>query len=402
MSTQKQCQIHEANCPDFPPGANISTASVKSFIAVILSGFVGLLIVSRNVIDASFGILSSDLPDHFRLLTTLKDSGWFFYSTWYYLEQLFVLGSKNETTFFASALVLLASLYMAKSMIFTRIQQEFGATPIESFILGLALSFAIALPSLNTINQLGTISPNVFHSSTQVLAITTGVLAIVATSVFVSSGGQLAGFALIGFSILSATAKPALTLPILTTHSLILFYFLRQDKFQFCRRIRILSVVIFSELAIMLLGYYFSYTSSSWNPNLVVIDPFLGWDKISGNILIDLLRSLVFPIAGLILLFPILKCKSISTFVIPAWITLFVALVQLTLFAEVSKVDGSVFGAGNFVWGPMIANAGLFTITVIACRHLELTRKLMAYSFLALHSLTGLVFLYVWHMSPRI
>lgn len=360
-----------------------------NFLTLTLGGLLSFLLMAMVVVHVgetgfASALLFRKQPQHFDLLPVLRERSWWLYSAWYYLQGLLVGPTPSRQLLINSGLLLIGALSMIKGVVLTGICMASGFSRLWSLVFGFLLGTAIAFPVAQDWGSpyIGTIPPNVFMSATQLLANTGAVLCVFCLTIWLKNPNRQILVLASVTAMVSAVAKPALTPAYLVVLALLVAYQILTHRMRVSAAIKDALIIGLVPALTVVLGFLPNYYGQD-APFKTVWAPGATWTTFNNMssshypasdfaIGFDLLRSLTFPIAvvAAVAIGRRLSKEMIRT-LFPAWLILIVATSVFVVLGEASA-KGTLFFAGNFMWGAVAANAALYVMSLIALRGLPL------------------------------
>jgi hypothetical protein len=370
---------------------------------LIVAGLLSFVVFARVPVHALTPDFQGEFKNHALLLTSLESQGSAPYSIWYTLQQILVGGNRDESVLLNSGWLLLGFLAAFKGIVLTGTLFATRASRLQALFVGFLLGTAIAFPIPflerssrlvdGPVHYLGTLPPNVFMSSTQLLANVGAVAAVVTMSLWFRSPTS-ARFALMVLMALVATVcKPGIAPALLATIGLLSILSVRAQR-QAPRpallRLFGVSVVVGIPLVIAYWGFM---SGHGWLGLHSEIHPFNTWTTFTSQWFPDLLASWAFPIVVVIVLFATRQATPVRyEWLVPGWSVAILATLMFALFSEVNG-DGVVIYAGNFAWGAMAATSGLYVVSAIALQDVAWKTRLVPFAVLAVQAMAGLLYI---------
>jgi hypothetical protein len=229
-------------------------------------------------------------------------------------------------------------------------------------------------------------------SATQLVANIAAVVAVVTLTLWFQRPTTVR-FASMALTALVATlAKPGIAPALLATVALLLVLSVRAQRVEM--RTAVAQFAITGLLVgLPVLGAYQGFMSGS-GPNGMhsVLRPFDTWTAFTSQWLPDLIASWAFPIVVVVALWATRdKAHPRPDWLLPAWSVTALATVMFALLGEVDGV-GKVDYAGNFAWGAMAANSGLYVVSAIALRGVPWRIRWVPFAVLTVQAVAGLVY----------
>lgn len=383
--------------------------------AIFLNGILAGRIVSR----AGLG-LSSDLMSHFQLTLALEERGEFLYSFWYWLHKVLLSNvdpSERDQLLIQSGLFALGLIYTLKTLVLYLLLRRYYM-PLLTFSLTVILCNVQALPTFGFDHffYLGTLPPNVFHTATQAVANVAAIPAVLSLAFWAARPTRTSATWMILFGAISALAKPALTpswLVAVGISSMLIFTGLIKPKrvgaeWHPLRGKELRPILLGASLATIvpvLTVFFVSFLyQGSRSSRSIGFQPFAVWGHYSNSILIDFLRSFLFPILAIsFFLFSSRRTnddlsRHFRVGTLPVVVTSVFSLIIFTFFTEVNP-DGAPNLDGNFGWGVIAANAALHFWAVVLLSRVSLRPRLLCLGVLLLQFLASLVHQLNWLSS---
>lgn len=198
-----------------------------------------------------------------------------------------------------------------------------------------------------------------------------------------------------GFYVLFLTVttafKPNFVIAFAPTLLLYLFYDFIKTRTHNVKQEVILGISVFPSIGICALQTTVLFSADSGGS--IMLWPFHALSVWSGDIVIDVLRSIAFPLLFLILV----GWKNRET---PYWFSVILFLISFSI--SVLLEDGARLGHGNFLWGTLLANLILF---VVSAGYLEQrkeqskAKEIICYLCLMAHFVFGVFFLFLFGNS---
>jgi hypothetical protein len=267
---------------------------------------------------------------------------------------------------------------------------------VVGFLLGTAVAFPMPFLERHStlaagpVHYLGTLPPNVFMSSTQLMASTPAVVAVVTLALWFQrpTGARFTGVVLTG--LLATLAKPGIAPAHLMTVailSLLLVRSRRQEVRPAVARLLIAGLVI----GFPLLGAYRGFMSGAGFLDLhAEVRPLVTWTAFTDQWYPDLIASWAFPLVVVGVLWSTRNVTAARLeWLLPAWSVTLISTLMFALLAEVNGA-GQVVHAGNFAWGAMSATGGLYVISAIALHGISWRIRWIPTAVLALQAIAGL------------
>jgi hypothetical protein len=374
---------------------------------LIVAGMLSFIVFARVPVHALAPDFLSEFKNHATLLPTLESTGTTPYSLWYNLQQLLVGKNRDEVVLLNAGWLLLGALAVLKGVVLTGILFATSASRLQALILGFLLGTAVAFPipflerhsrlTNRAVHYLGTLPPNVFMSSTQLIANTAAVAAIVTLALWYQRPTTARFISMVLTGLVATLAKPGIAPPLLATVAmlaLLLVRFQRHDVRTAIWRLIVTGVLLGIPLLVAYRGflgggsYYLDLHSE--------LRPFVTWTAFTSQWFPDLIASWAFPI---VVIGVLLATRDATTtrweWLLPAWSVTLIATLMFALLAEVSS-SGDVVYAGNFAWGAMAATSGLYVVSTIAVQGIPWKIRWIPFGVLAVQAIAGLHYINVY------
>lgn len=307
----------------------------------------------------------SDIPAHARLVSEVMATNHpFSYSAWYPLISLVTGGSADHDSILTASIATLTVVTTTKVLLCYFAALHLTGSPAGATAVAI-LTFA-AMPVLNPLAPrdiyLGQIAPNVWHNSTLIFALPLALVAFLSGVAFYRrltwTSGAIHGLLL----FLSTAAKPNYTLALgLVLGGLVIVQLVRSRRGP-VESAGLLAVAFLPSVALLAYQYFATYALGSAVKTTLVFAPFETWRLFSENIPLSLLLSLLGPAVTLAALS---RERRRGPLVVISWSALAIALVQLSLFGELTP-EGDLSGHGNHFWGAYAAIFIVFFVSGVA------------------------------------
>ena len=355
------------------------------------------MIAARTLIAATSGEIVSDFQGHFQAILNENDLFNLLYSP-FYLAQNSILVDRSVSTALLAGLTVMALMYALKGFIVTFFALNSDYPLIVSLFFACCLIVAMPFPRLGADEwfYLGTLSPNVFHNATQVLANALAIPAVYCLTVWARTPTKSWTLAMAVSGALASLAKPALTPAWVVTFSALLIWKVAKGQV-ILRRAVLTSLVSLPIPLIMLLSGVFVFrlfgqqASTTWTVRSGV-----AWSFFVDSIPLALLRSWAFPISVL------LTCGLLSglgivyrRLLVPWMVAVSSALIFWLL---VPLVNGQIDSQGNLAWGGIAASSALYVMSFLALSRsgIRFVFQLPALGVLVIQAWGGLRYLDQW------
>ena len=370
---------------------------------LIVAGMLSFIVFARVPVHGLSPNFLGEFRNHSLLLPTLESTGTTPYSLWYTLQKLLVGHNRDEVVLLNAGWLLLGALAVVKGVVLTGVLFSTSASRLQALVGGFLLGTAVALPipflerhsrlTDRPVHYLGTLPPNVFMSATQLLANTSAVVALVTLALWFQkpTGARFISMTLMG--LLATLAKPGIAPALIATTallSLVLVRSGRQDARAAILRLLLVGVL----LGLPLLGAYRGFESGGAFLGLhSELRPFVTWTAYTNQWFVDLITSWAFPLVviGFLLVTRNATPPRVE-WLLPAWSVTIVATLMFALLAETNSKDEVIY-AGNFAWGAMAANSGLYVVSAVVLHGIPWKVRWIPVLVLAMQAVAGLLYI---------
>lgn len=296
---------------------------------------------------------SNDIIPHAQLAAQYAEDGSLLtYSLWYPLIWVSTGGGQPES-FRAASVALLVLLVAAKALVAYIIAQRFLAQPWSS--AAIAFGVTVFAPLVDPMSPrdvyLGQITATVWHNSTNIAVAPFALLAFWMATRAVGSLSAQSAFLAGVTAALAIAVKPNFGVAMLPVFAVALCVGLARSRTDWRHGLRVLAGAGLPPVLVLAGQYASVYGGGLDRTESLTIAPFLVWSAYSSSIPWSILLSLAGVGTALVVL---ALRREISQALVLAWAVLGVAVVQMSLFAEM-RADGSIEPSGNWFWGAYTA-----------------------------------------------
>ena len=194
---------------------------------LIVAGMLSFIVFARVPVHALSSNFLSEFKNHATLLPTLESTGTPPYSLWYTLQQLLVGENREEVVLLNAGWLLLGALAVLKGVVLTGALFATSASRLQALIVGIlarhggGVSDPVSRAPLEAdgraVHYLGTLPPNVFMSSTQLMANTAAVAAIVTLALWFQRPTTARFTSMVLTGLVATLTKPGIAPALLAT-----------------------------------------------------------------------------------------------------------------------------------------------------------------------------------------
>ncbi|WP_167044873.1 hypothetical protein [Salinibacterium sp. ZJ454] len=394
-SATRSTQLREVVTDGTARGIGLATWLLYAGLAFV-AAFVSIPVFVRLTEQ----MYASDIMVHAGLAKDIvEQGGWISYSLWYPLVYVLTGGANDTALFRPVSIVLLTASVVLKAVLVMWLTSRFARSAVWGFAIGVfsVLAMPILNPAMPKMVYLGQITPNVWHNSTNILALPFAIIAALAAIALIRKPEWRTAATFGGLIFLSVLTKPNYALALLPVVGIALIVKLVRarsrwrDAFGYC-------AVAFVPVAVLLVVQYFLvFSSSGVRDARLVFAPFEVWQVFSANIPL----SLVLSFGGAVLThFALPVERRRSTAVVLSWLVVVVAVLEAAMLAE-RVVGGAISTDGNWFWGAYTATFILLIVLIAnLARSLHEARPtkrrvpvvVLALVALVLHVVSGIVY----------
>ncbi len=327
----------------------------------------------------------------------VRDGGWISYSVWYLLLQAVTLGSTELEVLRIASVVLLAVFIAVRAVVVFVIAKAVLQRPDAAWLV--AIASILVMPLINPAQPhniyLGQLTANVWHNSTNILAAPFVIALFAAAVVFLRRASHGSATVVSALAVASVLAKPNFALAFLPALGVAALVCLAQQGVAPARRAGMLAVILAPVTVLLAIQYVLVFAMEDVRSTTLEVQPFAIWSLHSGNIPLSLLLSLAGPAVALLAMD---RAQRRSLPVVLAWAVVAVAIIQLSLFAEV-EATGELASSANWFWGGYLAVLVLFVVSLIEVARAALARPqtrrvavVVAVVVMGLHVISGVVY----------
>jgi hypothetical protein len=372
-------------------------AAAPTAVAVLSVALAAPILIRLSATGAQ-----SDISVHASMAVEMVESGrWLSYSLWYPLLYLASGGSSDPVHLRAVSVLLLLVAVALKALVAYYVAWRWSRRQIVA--VATSALVVVAMPLVNPARShdiyLGQVTANVWHNSTQILALPLGICAFVAGCALLRQPSLQRALLLAVTASLSTMAKPNYTLALIPVLFVLLFWrTLRDGTMPWARRVVLALVAFVPPVALLGMQYVLTFGDEGLRKTSLVLSPMTVWDAYSASPLVSIVLSLAGPAVALVAL-PREYRRTPEMAL--SWFCLLLAVLQLALMAERFE-DGTLSLEGNFFWGSYSAVAMVFLTSAIALGrawHRPSVGRVrqwflyLAFVLLALHVASGLYYM---------
>ena len=165
------------------------TSRLLDLGTLIVAGMLSFIVFARVPVHGLSSNFLGEFRNHALLLPSLESTGTPPYSLWYTLQKVLVGDNREEVVLLNAGWLMLGALAVVKGVVLTGVLFSTSASRLQALVIGFLLGSAVAFPipflerhsrlTDEPVHYLGTLPPNVFMSSTQLMANTAAVGAVV-------------------------------------------------------------------------------------------------------------------------------------------------------------------------------------------------------------------------------
>lgn len=308
----------------------------------------------------------------------VADGRWFTYTLWSPLVMI-VSASGRLMSLRVASVLLLTIAVAAKVTISRQLLQRWGTGPQAAVVCAAALVvatpiLAVGTPALHGIVDvsslrgsiyLGQFSATLWHNSTSIAALPLVLLAAAAARRALETPSARLSMQMGLWLAASVLMKPNYVLAALP----VLFVWMfavnrRQNQSTWGATLRALAWCAVPSLAVLAVQFPLVRTDPFVEPSRFSWDPFVVWRYFTGSPFRSAVLSLAFPIAATVATL-ILRRRG-QWWLWCCWLITAVAVVELALLGERSRVTGELIYSGNWFWGTHAAVMVLFMASAAA------------------------------------
>jgi hypothetical protein len=378
--------------------SSITLNSLARLGILIAGAAFSALIAGRGVVAGSLRWVESDFPVHFGAIATAQSPYSLIYSP-VHLAQKYISLNLGESITFLSGTYNVGMLFALKGLVVTYFAISTRFPLLISGFFALMLIAAMPFPTmgLDVPYYLGTLSPNVFHSATQILANALAIPAVYAMVMWFNNPTRGWTWAMAVSGIFASLAKPAITPAwalVLVALTLLLVIKKRISKSNL-----FLTIVIGFPLplATILAAVFLAGAYWQGEPSDYVFAFGQVWGSYVDSIPLALLRSWAFPLVVLVLVAVTLGRKFVAERLAIPWALALLAALIFLLFAQ--RVDGVVNFHGNLAWAGIAATSALYVMSFLCVASLKLRYQILSLLVLTIQGVGGIMYLNRWVTS---
>ncbi|MCU1500238.1 MAG: hypothetical protein JWM47_4191 [Acidimicrobiales bacterium] len=372
---------------------------------ILVAGLLSFVVFARVPVHALQTDFQSEFVHHALLLRTLDSDGSTPYSLWYVLQQALVGSNRDQPVLLNAGWLMLGALAVIKGIVLAGALLATSISRLRALVLSFLLGCAVAFPMpwfdrrsriwAGPVHYLGTLPPNVFMSSTQLMADIAAVLAVLTITLWYQEQTTVRFASMAACGLLASAAKPGMAPALLGSFLVLSVIAVRSGRMPL-RRAAVRAAVGGIVIGLPILSAYTTFMTGKGTLALhAEIRPFDTWTTFTNQWFPDLVASWAFPLVVLVALWTQRKSSTEPRkWLMPAWLVAVMSTIMFALLAEVDHT-GKAFYAGNFAWGAMAANSGLYVVSVIAIMRMPWSVKWLPLTVLAVQATAGI--LYVNH-----
>jgi hypothetical protein len=248
--------------------------------------------------------------------------------------------------------------------------------------LAFSLCFVHSIPFRVSEFYIGQFTGNVWHNSTTIMLVPLALLQFRYSLHLLNNYQSSTSYKLILVTVLANLVKPNFFLCYAAVFPLFLFY---MNAYRLNGRFFLSLIHIFAGVLVLVFEYLVTYQGSDHSAGLLIA-PFRVWDHYTGNKLLALVSSLLFP---LLYVFLFLKRVLREMELLYAWLLYSCGLAIFILFCE----SGTRMYHGNFIWQMVPCTLVLFMVSLVSwSRHMFKWfhwKNLLCLSAFSLHVMAG-------------
>ena len=197
----------------------------------LVAGLLSFIVFARVPVRALSPAFQSEFVHHALLLTSLESRGSTSYSLWYTLQQGLIGTNRDEAVLLNSGWLILGALATVKGIMLTGVLFATFASRVQALVLGFLLGTCVAFPipflerrsrlAAGPIHYLGTLPPNVFMSSTQLMTNIAAVAAVVTLTLWYQKPTNVRFITMALMGLFATLAKPGIAPALLATIALL-------------------------------------------------------------------------------------------------------------------------------------------------------------------------------------
>jgi hypothetical protein len=373
-------------------------AGLRDFVRIsllVVAGFASFFVFAFGAArSGTFADFESDIIPHALMTHGQLHGTWWTYSLWYPALRFLTAGGSADQLMINAGFMLLGFIATARGIVTARLLVASGYGYFGAVLATVGLVSCLALPTFGLTDYfyLGTLTPNSLASATQLVAILFAIPAVYFLARWFAEPSRTNLWWVAAAGALSALAKPGMTPAWIAGYVLLALVLVVQKR----ARLRfILALPLAVPVFTIVLAYLISFNSRS---SLTRIKWFEEWSVLSDAIVVDLLRSWLFPIlVAAACLYHCGRSQAARLLAAP-WAVALPALLQASMLNE-TDAAGNVRGYGNFMSGTAVATSALYFMSVAALIALPMRLRIPLFVILGVQTVTGLIHLWNWTVT---
>lgn len=365
---------------------------LSRIVLLLVAGFASFFVFSFGAArTGTFENFESDIIAHALMTHGQLHGTWWTYSLWYPALRFLTAGGSADQLMINAGFMLLGFIATARGIITARLLVASGYGYVGSVVATFGLVSCLALPTFGLTDDfyLGTLTPNSLASSTQLVAILFAIPTVYFLSRWFNDPSRVNFWWMTATGALSALAKAGMTPGWIVGYGVIALLLIRQKRSRFNLW---LALPLLIPAGSIVLSYLISFNSRSSKTRVALFEE---WSILTDTILINFIRSWLFPALVAIAIIVHLGRSHFVRLLAAPWAIALPSLAQSSLLNE-TDAEGVVRGYGNFLSGTAIATSALYFMSVAAIIKLPLKWRIPLFAVLALQTIAGLTHQWNW------
>ena len=365
---------------------------LSRIVLLLIAGFASFFVFSFAAArTGTFADFESDIIAHALMTHGQLHGSWWTYSLWYPTLRALTVGGSADQLMINAGFMLLGFIATARGIVTARLLVASGYGYFGAVAATFGLVSCLALPTFGLTDDfyLGTLTPNSLASSTQLVAILFAIPAVYFLSRWFNDPSRLNFWWMAATGALSALAKAGMTPAWVVGYGVLAFVMIKQKR---CRLNGWLALPLVVPAGSIVLSYLISFNSRSSKTRISLFEE---WSILTDTILINFIRSWLFPALVAIAVIVHLGRSHFVRLLAAPWVVALPSLLQASLLNETNE-EGIVRGYGNFLSGAAIATSALYFMSVAAIIKLPMKWRLPLFAVLALQTIVGLIHQWNW------